>query len=428
MVTKRGILKDVDGNIIRPQFAEDPVSENNALEFTDSDDNVAMVVDAEGNLKTYAFDSTKIVTDETTNTLQDEIDLSDSNCGVELTAATTKNHYLEDDSIVCKCKVNSLAGQILKIFTAVGSGVTRGSGCFVNFETGLIGFYAGLASTSQQTVKYSRQTTLTFVAGHEYVVEMRKQLKHHILKITDAYTLQEDIYDVFPTGSSDIGEHWGKRSYNATSGITVESFKDYSLEPYDCQLLIIGDSFIEGATGFVENYKNRYCIRMKRLLMGSCNINGFGGATTAQCRAIYNDYAKIACKPKYVLIACGTNDSNYSSWLSTMQGFISEIKAQNSIPVLVTITRRLDSDNLNFMRQANNWIRNTSGELYCDFNIITTLNYDGETQNSALFASDKVHPLPATHILMTKRALLDVPEVFNIRENYVKIRETVGGV
>ena len=401
---------------------------NNALEFTDGDDNIAMLVDNEGNLKTYAFDSTQVVSTETTDLMQDEINLSDSDFGVELTMATTKNLYLEDDSIVCKCKVNSLSGQTLKIFTAVGSGVARGSGCFVNFETGLIGFYAGLAGTSSQTVKYSRQSTLTFVAGHEYQVEMRKEMKHHILKITDAYTLQEDVYDVFPTGSSDIGEHWGKRSYQATSNITVESFKDYSLEPYNCQLLIIGDSFIEGATGFLDNYKNRYCIRMKRLLMGSCNINGFGGATTSQCRAIYNDYAKTACKPKYVLLACGTNDTNYSTWLTQIQGFIADVKAQNSIPILVTITRRMDNDNLNFIRQTNNWIRNTSGELYFDFNIITTLNFDGETQNTALFASDKVHPLPATHVLMTKRAMIDVPEVFNLAENYVKNRQAVGGV
>ena len=94
--------------------------------------------------------------------------------------------------------------------------------------------------------------------------------------------------------------------------------------------------------------------------------------------------------------------------------------------MLVTITRRLDNDNLTFMKQANDWIRNESGELFIDINRITTADFDGETQNSDMFASDKVHPNAETHELIVRKALLDIPEVFNISGSYVRDRDKFG--
>ena len=397
------------------------------LDFVDEAGNVALSITEEGHIRTKNFNSKeiKVAPSEDTTLLQEELDLSRCDFGKEM--ATGINYYVEGDVIVCKCTVSTLAGSILKMFTAVGSGVARGSASFVNFETGVMGMYGGIAATSSAlTVKYSKPIGFELVAGHEYVVEMMKKGKAHTIKITDAYTLESDSLTIMPTGSSDLGEHWGKRSYNATEGITVNSFKDYSLQPYDCRLLIIGDSFIEGATGFA-NHANRYCARLKRLLNGSCAISGFGGATVEQVSAFYEGYCKTLFKPDYVLIACGTNNNTYSSWLTAQKALIASIKAAGSIPVLVTVTRRLDNDNLAFIRQANAWIRNESKELYIDINRITTVNYDGETQNTTMFATDKVHPLPETHKLIAKKALIDVPEVFNLSASYIRNRDNAGG-
>lgn len=359
--------------------------------------------------------------------LKEEFDLVRCDFGKEMPANI--NYYVEGDVIVCKCTVSALSSSILKIFTAVGSGVARGSAYFVNFGTGVMGMYGGIASTSSSlSVKYQKTICFSLTEGHEYVVECMKKAKEHTIKITDAYSLETDSFTVMPSSSSDIGEHWGKRSYTVSGSVTVNSFKNYSLQPYQCRLLIIGDSFIEGATGFVENHPNRFCARMKRLLNGSCAINGFGGATTEQVSAFYEAYCKTLFKPEYVLIACGTNNANYSSWLTAQQKLIASIKNAGSIPVLVTITRRLDSDNLSFIRQANAWIRNESGELYIDINRITTLNYDGETQNTSMFTTDKVHPLPETHALIVQKALLDVPEIFNLSSSYIKTRDEFGAM
>ena len=371
--------------------------------------------------------STNIFKIGDTSELKEEFDLMRCDFGKEM--ATGINYYVESDVIVCKCTVTALSSSILKIFTAVGGGVARGSAYFVNFAAGTMGMYGGIASTSSSlTVRYQKTIGFTLTAGHEYVIECMKKAKEHTIKITDAYSLESDTYTIMPTSSSDIGEHWGKRSYTVAGSVVVNSFKNYSLQPYECRLLIIGDSFIEGATGFVENHQNRFCTRMKRLLNGSCAINGFGGATTEQVSAFYEAYCKTIFKPDYVLIACGTNNNTYSTWLTAQKALIASIKAAGSIPVLVTITRRLDSDNLTFIRQANAWIRNESNELFIDVNRITTLNYDGETQNTAMFTADKVHPLPATHALIVQRALLDVPEIFNLSSSYISNRDKFGAL
>ena len=358
--------------------------------------------------------------------LEEELTLSRCDFGKEMPLET--DYYVESDVIVCKCTVSSLSSlSRLHIFTAVGSGADRGSAYFVDFAAGTMGMFKGIKSdTDSLTTRYKKSISFELFEGHEYVIECMKKAKEHTIRITDAYTLETDFLAVMPTSSNELGEHWGKRTYKTFGEITVNSFKDYSLQPYQCRLLIIGDSFIEGATGFAENHQDRYCARMKRLLNGSCAICGFGGATTEQISTFYEAYCKTLFKPEYVLIAGGTNDNDYTTWLDTQQALITSIKAAGSIPVLVTITRRLDTDNLSFMTEANDWIRNESNELYIDINRITTLNYDGKTQNTSMFYTDKVHPLPETHALIVQKALLDVPEVFNLSSSYVRNRDKFG--
>ncbi len=329
------------------------------------------------------------------------------------------DYYLESDVIICRCTVYSLEGSMLQMFTAVGDGVPvpRGSASFVNFETGEMGMYRGISEVSSElTVRYSKSIGFKITVGHEYVIEMMKRDKKHTLKITDAHTLESDTITVMPTDSNDVGEHWGRRSYFVSGGVNVNSFRNFSLEPHKCRLLIIGDSFVEGASVFA-NQAERYCMKIKETLNGSCAISGFGGARTEQVADFYESYCKTLFVPDYVLLACGTNNLDYSTWLTAEQKLIASVKNAGSIPILVTITPRLDVDNSECIRQANEWIRNDSNELYIDINRITTVNFDGKTLNEELFFDDKVHPLPFTHELIFKRALLDIPEVFCLTAN-----------
>lgn len=356
-----------------------------------------------------------------------EFDLSRCDFGKEMPIGVS--YYNESDVIVCKCKPNSISGSKLQIVTTPDSTApARGSAYFIDFSSGTIGMHGGVDYKGTIPVIFSQKKVgFNFVAGHEYVIKCIRKKKVHTLIITDNYSLQTDSISVTPTKAGDVGAHFGIRSYKITGDVAILSFKNYSLEPYNCRLLIMGDSFVEGATAFnyTEGYSARYCVYMKRMLNGSCAINGFGGACVEHLLKFYNDYCKTLYKADYVLIAAGTNNFNYSTWLTNQQNLIKAIKDNGSTPILVTITRRLDNDNLNFMRQANEWIRN-SGEMYIDVNRITTVNYDGETQNASMFFSDKVHPTAKTHMMVAQKALLDVPEVFNLSANYLSNEENFG--
>lgn len=341
-------------------------------------------------------------------------------------------YYNESDVIICKCKLNKIDGAILQIITAPADSYApaRGSAYFIDFESGTMGMYGKVAHNGTIPAIYKQKdVSFGFIASHEYVIKCVRKDKTHTLIVTDNYSLQTDIFSVTPELANDMGAHFGIRSYKTTGEISVLDFKNYSLEPYNCRLLIMGDSFIEGATAFrySEGPLARYCVFMKRMLNGSCAINGFGGACTEHVLKFYNDYCKTLYKPDYVLIAAGTNNYTYSTWLTNQQNLIQAIKDNDSIPILVTITRRMDNDNLSFMRQANEWIRN-SGEMYIDANIITTLNYDGETQNSSMFWTDLVHPTAETHKKIAQKALLDVPEVFNLSANYLSNETNFGAL
>ena len=356
-----------------------------------------------------------------------EFDLNRCDFGKEMPVGIS--YYMESDVIICKCKLTSIAGSKLQIITTPdNTAPARGSAYFVDFEAGTIGMHGGVNYQGTiPAVHTQKNVAFNFVAGHEYVIKCIRKKKVHTLIITDNYSLQSDSVSVTPVKAGDVGAHFGKRSYKVTGDVSVLSFKNYSLEPYNCRLLIMGDSFVEGATAFnyTEGYRARYCVYMKRMLNGSCAINGFGGARTEDVLKFYNDYCKDLFKAEYTLIAAGTNNYNYSTWLTNQQSLIQAIKDNDSIPVLITITRRLDTDNLSFIKQANDWIRN-SGEMYIDANRVTTLNYDGETQNTSMFYTDKVHPTAKTHMLVAQKALLDVPEIFNLSANYLSNEEKFG--
>jgi two-component system response regulator AtoC len=56
----------------------------------------------------------------------------------------------------------------------------------------------------------------------------------------------------------------------------------------------------------------------------------------------------------------------------------------------------------------------SSGYKYVELNKITTVNYDGLTQNLTMFQSDGVHPTNDTFAKMFQKYKIDVPELFII--------------
>ena len=121
--------------------------------------------------------------------------------------------------------------------------------------------------------------------------------------------------------------------------------------------------------------------------------------------------ADSKCQAEYTLIAIGTNENDYARWLENVQTIISMVEEDGSKPILATVTRRLDRDNLEFITQANEWIRN-SGYPYLDAAAAVSVNGDGLTLDQELYYPDMVHPNPAGHQKIFERSLTDLPFLY----------------
>ena len=191
----------------------------------------------------------------------------------------------------------------------------------------------------------------------------------------------------------------------------VNRFRFVTNEPIQSILEIQGDSFVEGSTIADYGIENRYAGKIKTKLNGSCVISGQGGEYAyGLLNKMETDINRFVSK--YVIFAIGTNDNLFAQYTDSITQLINHVKSLGSIPILVTITRRLDTDNLLFLRQANAWVKN-SGYKYIDFAKCMSLNNDGETQNESLFFDDHIHPNIAGHEKMFQQVMIDIPEIFD---------------
>lgn len=321
-------------------------------------------------------------------------------------------YYLDSDMITARIKPNDLASEFRIIRDGTSVVGTKAKLDFVNFATNSIGFLNPMLSIVDgvsYSIKSQKVVNFTLISGREYIVESSLVDGYKSkLKITDALTLQSDFLE----STSDMSAGYGIRSYRVFAGsIDVYRFRAYSLQPNDCKVLIAGDSFIAGNQ--LWDYKDtRYAKLIKDNLGGSAFLSGFPGAPTSKLIDLFTNYLTKLCKPKYVLLEIGTNDVDYPTYLANMQSLIATIVSMGAVPILTTITPRLDTVAYqSCMVSANNWVRG-SGYMYIDFNRIATTSYNGVDQNTSLFLADKVHPTDAFQQVMYQKALVDVPELF----------------
>lgn len=320
-------------------------------------------------------------------------------------------YTVDSDTIIAKIRLNDKKGSLIKIIRSPeGGGVKRGTIAFVDFESSTMGFYEAIEYIKDDAVvSYSKKISFDIKDNCEYLLEAVHLNFTQIIKITNLVTNETDEYSVTGKNSTDTGMGWGYRSFETRGELSVISFTNYCLEPYDCKLLIVGDSFVEGAAIYGQAEK-RYCSMLKKELNGSVFIDGMGGAKLSNCRKRYNSYLKNICKPEYVMVAAGTNDYDLKSYIENLNAFISEIKDNGSIPILLTITPRNDiSITYECMKGANDYLRNVLSKDYIivDLNAVLTENSDGETLIEKMVNPDKVHPTPETHALMFEKIKTD---------------------
>lgn len=332
------------------------------------------------------------------------------------------NYYFDSDIFAVKIQTETLTDThiLMKKTPPTNTGVNTAAECaFVNFTANEIGFYNQSAVASQTTVFKKKKVHFNFIANHQYLVEMIKENnKTATLRITDIDTFETDSISA---NVIDIGRGWGIRTYNyVVNSVAKTQLTDIlgayciSTQNKDSKVLIIGDSFIEGFSlpEHGEDRDSRYAMKIKKKLNGNAFINGKGGAPASEGLVWLNQYLLDICKPQYCIVALGTNDSVYNTWLTNIQSIISKLEENKITPILVTVTASTTSGSKNIFNQMNEWIR-ASGYSFIDANRALSLNFDGLTPNAEYLYSDGLHPNAKGHERIYKRALADVPFLFN---------------
>ena len=276
--------------------------------------------------------------------------------------------------------------------------------------------YAPWTQNTTSLPAIAKESTLTvpIIANRQYLLELERQtIRNHILRITDTITgeSQEILNDYVDTRLFSIGSgHVGVMAFGGS--FTINKIQYASNEPTKPRIAFYGDSFVEAATLILDGgVQLRYADLVKSKLGGSAHINGRGGdKSDTLVNKLSTDFTTE--RADYVVLAIGTNDTVFDTWLTNIEKLIEAVEAKGSIPILMTLTKITSSDRTAFMTAVNNWIIN-SGYLYVDANLATTLNNDRQTQNTSLFKTDGVHPNVDGHEVIYRRFLLDVPEVFD---------------
>lgn len=224
-----------------------------------------------------------------------------------------------------------------------------------------------------------------------------------ILKQEDTATISAILKEVSTgktvstTRSYGAGFAWGKINTYIDGSVSGTTIRAYSLKPSACDLVIVGDSYTEGGS-LTVNYKQRYATLVKEALSGETAIVARGGATSTDGLNWLNQYILDVYQPKYMILAFGMNDMNYSKWLVNMQKMIEVLKKNGITPILATIppsashTSALNAEH----HKMSEWVRK-SGYHYLDFEYYMTKNHDRVTPNPTAYLKDQVHPTIEIH-------------------------------
>ena len=245
--------------------------------------------------------------------------------------------------------------------------VDYGSVIIVN-DTGMVKVAKWAGTTLPATTSFTFNSGINITIGVPYTFEINKRkgfvdftLKHNGQSYTNTF------FSTYGTA----GSFMGNPSVIAENGVIDLTDWNYKRPTTNPQFAVFGDSFI--GDGDSVPYKKYVGLMEDSLGKANLYISGHGGenTTTFIANRMLTELNWFQGQ-KTVLIALGTNDLNFSTYVTNMNTIIKAVKAKGCTPILVTITPRYDVSNASFIAQANPWVRN-SGYRYVDvYNAVTT--------------------------------------------------------
>lgn len=233
-------------------------------------------------------------------------------------------------------------------------------------------------------------TSFSFASGINITTGLPYTFEINVRKGYIDFTLNhngQSYTNTFYSDYSTAGNFMGNPSIICENGVIDLTEWAYKRPTTNPQFAVFGDSFI--GNGDSIPYKKYVGLMEDSLGKANIYISGKGGESTTS----FISYGKMNTElgwfqgQKTVLIALGTNDLNFGTYVNNMNTIINAVKAKGCTPILVTITPRYDVSNASFIAQANPWVRN-SGYRYVDiYNAVTT----GGVWIAGYMA-DNVHP------------------------------------
>lgn len=287
-----------------------------------------------------------------------------------------------------------------RISFGIGSNdASYGSVIIIN-DTGLVKIAKWDGGSTYSTPSFTFASGINITTGIEYTVEINKRKGYidFILK-HNGKTYKNTFWSYYPMA----GSFMGKPSVICEKGVIDVSDWYYGRPTTNPQFAVFGDSFI--GDGDSLPYKKYVGLMEDSLGAKNLYISGHGGENTSGfISSRMNTELSWFQGQKTVLIALGTNDNNYSTYVTNMNIIINAVKAHGCTPILVTITPRSDFDNSSFIAQANTWVR-SSGYRYVDiYNAVTT---DGVWKDGYQ-STDGVHPTDLGYSAMWQQIITDI--------------------
>ena len=284
--------------------------------------------------------------------------------------------------------------------TRDGSGAANGYYVLVNPADKTLKIYN---SDWEGTLSIKRNLTIDFdiLAGETYYAEIIK---------TGTLSTEFTLKCISAPGKTFSYTHnqlnnklrgWGGVAFGSAGGVfELVNMTQRARSEAECEVLLIGDSFLENASSELES-EYAYAYRLREKLGEKLIASGRGGATTASLKNKYTtDF--LAAKAKYTVLQIGSNDSlslSVATFKMNLLELIGRVEENGSIPVLVTIPRRYDTDNTAFITEANAWIKSL-GYWYIDEYALLPADR---------LLNDTIHPNAEGHDLILSNLLALIP-------------------
>ena len=287
-----------------------------------------------------------------------------------------------------------------RISFGIGSNDNNYGSVIIINDTGLVKVAKWSGDSTYSTPSFTFASGIDITDGLEYTMQINKRKGYIDFILTHNGQAYKNTFWSF---YSTAGSFMGKPSVICEKGVVDVDDWSYNRPTTNPQFAIFGDSFI--GDGDSLPYKKYVGLIEDSLGAKNLYISGHGGeSTTGFISSRMNTELNWLQGVKTVLIALGTNDNNYATYVTNMNTIINAIKAHGCTPILVTITPRSDISNAAFIAQANPWVR-ASGYKYVDiYNAVTT---DG-VWKTGYQATDNVHPTDLGYAAMWEEIKKDI--------------------